>query len=179
MAYTINSPQPALRSTALAYDAIGPGLYDDGEIAVTLDNGLIVAVSAIPSWLEDHSGISIAGYARCINSDGSTKLTVHDQHIETQCTTTLDLGWLELVAAQLPTGIASGSDAPSVAGMKFLADEMMRALLGEPSSLNVSIDGVTVDALHLPTNTRNNINIRKHAALALGIPLNGLDLSGA
>jgi hypothetical protein len=113
MSYTLLSPQPAQRDSSLADDEIGPGLYPD-EAAVELDDGSLVAVSAVAKWQENGAGVILTGCARHIDADGTTHLCPYGAHVETSFSHTAGAGQVAQV------------------GVDAIAKEMMLAMLGEP-----------------------------------------------
>lgn len=64
------------------YDTVAPGLYPD-ETAYELDTGEKVAVSVETYWQENGEGVSFIGFARCIDEDGSSKVTSDGKQVET------------------------------------------------------------------------------------------------
>jgi hypothetical protein len=144
MSYELLDPQPELRAEDLAWEKAGPGLYDDGEVALRLDDGTIVAVSVTPRWLENGGGVAFAAYARWIDEDGATHLDPHGQHTETVMTDNVPAPEIERLT--LPA----------------IARELLLAVLGEPATL---IDGRPL--LAWSDEVRLNASIRKAISLSL------------
>jgi hypothetical protein len=123
MSYTKASPQPALRDPA----AVGwdfPGLYPN-EVALKLDTGQLVAVFVETTWLGDNNaGTSFYVSARYVDATGQTICDVHQQEIVTEFTHTSS-----------PAELLAFGQGP-------LAVEMVKAILGEPST-TVPVPGAT------------------------------------
>lgn len=140
MSFTLITPQPAPRSSALDYDDVGPGLYA-GETALELDTGDLVAVSVESQWLENGAGVAFKSCARWINADGSTRLCPNDCHIETNASHTADA-----VSVQAH-------------GVAALGKEMLLLVLGEEPTL-ITIDGEEVPIIGWSADVRLNASIR-------------------
>jgi hypothetical protein len=121
MAYELLNPQPGPRDDSLGWDDLGPGLYND-ETALVLDSGELIAVSVVPKWMENGSGVAFTGWARWIEADGQTHLCQHGQHVETAFT-------YHAIAVIVDKY-----------GIPFIAKEMLHMLLGEPLTMVEDVD---------------------------------------
>lgn len=156
MSYTKLEPQPPLRDPALAYEEPGPGLYDDGEVALRLDSGHYVVVSVTPKALENGAGVAFLAVARWTAKDGTTRLDGHRQHVERQFT--------DSAPAKRLSEIGKGDLA---AGIAAFGREMIHALLGEPPTMR-TLDGSGESLPLVPWDdeVRMNVDIRIAIAVA-------------
>ncbi|MDP8994029.1 MAG: hypothetical protein M3N07_03450 [Pseudomonadota bacterium] len=149
MSYTKLERQPPLRDKALAHEERGPGLYDDGEVAVRLDSGHYVAASVSWRVLDNGGGVAFEACARWIHGDGATRLDRHGQHVKRSLTYNVP--------------------APRVAelGLQAIAREMLHAVLGEPPTMRALGDGSgeTLPLIPWSDESRLNANIRQAIAL--------------
>lgn len=113
MTYSKLAIQPAPRAADAA--AIAPGLYP-GEVAVTLSNGDLAAVYVESQPMTNNSGTWFYASARAIEADGSTKLFGSSPPVE-------------LVTE---TGHMSTHAETDKLGAQAIANELIKALLGEP-----------------------------------------------
>lgn len=135
MSYIKLDPQPA----ALA----------DGELALQLDDGTVVAVSVETKWLSNGSGVSMYGQARWIAADGTAQVDAHQQNIE--------------------TSLHHNADAEMVKkfDVQTLSKDLIMALLGEPRDL-VVFDPAEPARVMVPwsADTLANAQIRDHITFA-------------
>jgi hypothetical protein len=119
------------------YDQVAPGLYPD-ETLVELDTGERVAVSVEPYWLEG-GGVSLHGYARWVEDDGSTKISPDGKPVELSISNTFDHGWLEKYS------------------QSQLATEIIRIMLGEDDQIK-DVLVVEADKRNLQRAVSNDAN---------------------
>lgn len=142
MAYTKLEPQPARRAADLDYNDVGPGLYSD-ETALALDDDTHVAVSVETKWMENGGGVQFAGYARWINEDGSTRLTAHNQHIESNL------------------NYSAGAADVQKFGVSAIAKDILLTMLGEERELVVHEEGADpAPMIAWSEDFKLNVNIR-------------------
>ena len=99
MSYTLMNPQP--------------NSLKDGETALLLDDGNMVAVAVQTEAHDNHSGVVFTGSARWINEDGTDKLSPTGQPVS--------------VGYSHSAGVPEISDL----GVNGIAKEMLCCLLGE------------------------------------------------
>ena len=138
MAYTIVDPQPPLRDSSLSWGDVGPGLYNDGEVLVSLDTHF-AAASVKTQWLDSGAGASLTAVARWCDATGQTQLCPDGCHVETTFSHTAD-----------PSIIASY-------GIAALAKDMLLLVLGE-EPLTLTADGSPL--INLSEDVKLNIGIR-------------------
>jgi hypothetical protein len=64
------------------YGMIAPGLYPDEDV-VQFDDGTVAARSVEETFIPTTLGVSLCGFLRWINPDGSTRTTPDGAHVET------------------------------------------------------------------------------------------------
>lgn len=138
MAYTIIDPQPSLRAAELAFDDIGPGLYDDGEVLIMIDTNY-AAVSVDTSWLTNGAGVAFTATARWCDDTGQTQLCPNGCHVETLFSYTAD-----------PATV-------NTHGVTALAKDMLLLVLGEDTIL---LNDESLPVINVPTEVKLNISIR-------------------
>lgn len=143
MAYTTLDPQPANLTT--------------GEVAYSLDDGTLVAISINAKWLDNNGGVWFNGVARHINADGTSCLCGNGNPVQTSCPHTADLNQVQTL------------------GQNAIAKEVQLALLGEPATTEV-VDGETVPLIRWSTDFLNNASIKVAAQIAAAT--GQIDLSG-
>ena len=118
MAYKVATKQPPKRDPNLDWEDVGPGLYDDEEVLVEIDD-FTATVSYTTEWLENGGGVSIKATARWCDADGRTILTDEGQHVETFSQFTAGPGFVQDF------------------GVEALVKEVLLSLMGEPPELTV------------------------------------------
>jgi hypothetical protein len=110
------------------YNQLAPGLYPD-ETLVELDTGERIAVSVELEWQPNSQGVTLTGYARHVEDDGTTKTAPDGKHVE--------------------VGTSHGFTQEDVAayGIDALMAEVARVMLGEPPVLMNNEDGGPVLAV--------------------------------
>ena len=154
MAFEIISTEIGPRDEALEFDDLGPGLYLDESVA-RLDSGELVAVSAKLERAASSNGVTVIGWARAINPDGSTMLdpdsgelevefrpgfTAHDLS-EHGSSTLIRWTLLAMLGEELPTRAIPGGEVSVLP----LADDVLssisiRSALAASSSAEADID---------------------------------------
>lgn len=143
MTYSKLDPQPAGLSA--------------NETALQLDDGTLVAVAVVPTWLPNGAGVAFAGTARHIIADGTTQACPQGQDVQT--------GF---------THAATVTDADTSDKIGAIAKEILLAMLGEPPTMT-TVNGEEVPALPLSDEVRSNVNIRLHAAIAASTGTGAID----
>lgn len=127
MTYIVAPIQPPLRDASLAYDAIGPGLYDDGEVLVQIGTDYC-AISVDIEWLDNGAGTVFKSIARWCAADGSTLTCPKGAHVESGFSHTA-----------LPSDV-------NTFGVQAIAKDVMLMTLGEQPLLErtyTNADGTT------------------------------------
>lgn len=143
MSYTMMNPQPA-------------GL-DTNEVAVTLDNGLDVAVCVGRVWAPNNAGLNLTGKARLINADGTSVKCPMGNTVET-----------------IATHLSPQSEITAY-GVDALSKCMVLAVLGEPiTTTTVDSGGTSVTQPIIPwsADALANFSIR-HAASMVDLSASG------
>lgn len=138
MTYTIVDPQPPLRDVNLAWEDIGPGLYDDGEVLVSIDTNY-AAVSVKTQWLDNGSGAAFTATARWCDNTGQTQVCSNGCQVETVFTHTAD-----------PSTIATYT-------VSALAKDMLLLVLGENP---ITLTGEGTPVINLSEEVKLNISVR-------------------
>jgi hypothetical protein len=128
MTFSKSSRKLPPRDAALAYEDVGPGLYQD-ETVVEIGTGETVAVSVERRWLPNNGGIAFMAWARLIEDDGSTRRTGNRAEVETVLPYSCTPHDLEAF------------------GVEALAREGLLAVLGEAPTM-VPIAPAPADAAH-------------------------------
>lgn len=152
MGFKLKAAQPEKRAVGVAAGAVAAGLYD-GESIVELDDGSFVAVSVIPRWLPNGSGVDFAGVARAVDATGAGITDPLGQQI----VTTFNFNAGALMVEEL--------------GVDAIAREVLLTLIGEPPELKraVPVEGgkvQQVEAIGLSPEVKLQANVRKAAKLA-------------
>ena len=120
-----------LRDKALAYEDVGPGLYED-ETVLRLATGELVAVSVERAWLANNAGVVFRAWARLIEDNGTTRRTRDRAEVETVLPYSCTPHELETF------------------GVDALAKEGLLAVLGEAPTM-VPVTPAPTDAVHPET----------------------------
>lgn len=141
--------QPDLRDESTPWEQAAPGLYDDGEVLLRLDDGTYVAVSVLFKWLggESGGGAAFEGTARWCDENGETHLTPDGRHVETFSNLTVDGPILEKF------------------GREALSQDVLLLLLGEDPKLILEAMGddgkpSNLPVLNPPPSSKLAANIR-------------------
>jgi hypothetical protein len=94
-----------------------PAGLSDGEAAIMLDGGQMVAVSVTSRWLENGAGVAFLASARWIEADGRTLSCPNGQPVRTEATHNAD------------------PHTVRVHGVDAIAKELLLAVLGEPQTI--------------------------------------------
>lgn len=137
--------QPPKRDPELEWEEAAPGLYDDGEVLVQLDD-IHAAVSVEHKWLDNGAGVTFFGTARWCDPKGKTQLCPEGQHVESYVSLTVD-----------PVTLAQHD-------FEAFKKDVLLVLIGEEQQLKTDAgDGNMVDVISLHDTVKLNANIR-HAA---------------
>jgi hypothetical protein len=143
--YKVAKKQPSPRDPSLTWEDRSPGLYDDGEVLVQLDD-IHATVSVEHKWLDNGAGVTFFGTARWCDADGQTHLCPQDQHVETFVSLTVD-----------PVTLSKHDFAA-------LKKEVLLALMGEEPELKIDDgEGNQVPVIAFSETVKLNGSIR-HAA---------------